>query len=422
MNPSLIERCRAALANLDAQQPLDNKDLYHRLYRDRGERTMEKLRLRLEVEAMANNRKLVFSGHIGSGKSTELYHLKRELDQQGRATILYFPVKRHVNLVGMTGTRLLEAMARELELHLHNAVSPKFEEEIRRASETYRRVRKRSEGIKGSAELSPTAGLAKGGLGLDASRITEQEWVYENLPDPTAMLELVNNRIRAVKKLRGEDVPVVLICDDLEKLDVQTAEQVFAEGLALAEVEACTIYTVPVALLYSERSKSLLGHFDDDWTVLPIIKVVDRDGKRLQIGVDRLREMVKPRVPFLDDLLEPGVFEALASSSGGVVRDLIRMLREICLRVVAQQMKRVTLGELKSAEAEIRRSFGRQVPTELMERLKLVSEESAPRGMDPQLARLLNLAAVLEYANDDTWYRVHPLASHLFGTDVAPGR
>jgi len=115
---------------------------------------------------------------------------------------------------------------------------------------------------------------------------------------------------------------VLILCDDVEKRDLKSGIRVFEDGLALSEVDACVVYTVPIALINSEYRRRLLGHFDDVNHILPIIKVRNRKGEVVPESVQRMREMAASRISALDMVFPPAAFEALALQSGGVFRDL----------------------------------------------------------------------------------------------------
>lgn len=421
MTSSLTQLCESALPLLNVSQPLVTRELHNELYVDRGERVMSKLLMRLKLGELAHKSKLVFSGHIGSGKSTELFQLKRTLERERRATIIYWSVGNYVNMVGLNATGLLEGMARALNAWLgeRNDARPQTEldERIRRGHERFRRVRRHSEGASTGASVALNVGPAGGNLGLSSARSTTTELSYDELPDPTDMLLLVNEMIGAVRAKRpGDSAPVMLICDDLEKLDLKTAVRVFEDGLVLSSVDCCVIYTVPVSLLYSEHRRSLLGHFDDEDTILPLIKVRTREGEAVAESVVRLRDMVRPRIPHLERLLTDEAFQHLAEQSGGVVRDLLRMLRELCFTAIAEaRVEPFDLAAVLPAEVELRNAFLRQIPRDLLAKLDAVRTDPTGRGggMDADLGRLLNVAAVLEYHNGETWYRIHPLTDHL---------
>jgi hypothetical protein len=419
---NVISACRAALPNLDISRPLVDRESHAKFYVDRAEEEMLTLRSRLTCGALDDRRKLVFSGHIGSGKSTELFNLKRSLEEEKRATIIYWSIRDHVNMVGMDATRLLEGMARAvLEWLGERGVAPEresVEERIRRAYERTKRVRKHKEGYALGAGFGPKLGFATGSVNLHAEGTEEQEHVYEEVPDPSAMLLLVNELVGLIRTRRAGDPPVMFICDDLEKLDLKTAVRVFEDGLTLREVDACTLYTVPISLLYSEWRRVVLGHFDEEDTILHLIKVRKRGpgGAPITENLDRMVAMLKPRFPDINSVFSEDALRHAALVSGGVFRDLLRLIRTACLRVVATNRDAPQgVEEMKHAESEIRNSFQRQIPKELISRLEAVRRDQRGfgGGLDPELGRLLNLAAVLEYHNGDTWYGIHPLTDHL---------
>ena len=299
----VVELCREALPQLQIQ-PLDGPESHAKLYVERDEQALKYLHTRLLLGGMtAKAKHHVFSGHIGGGKSSELYNLKRRLEGEARATVVFFSVKNHVNLVGLDATSLLEAIARALNgcLRTRDVEFDGFEERVVKGHEDYRRVRRRAEAVKGSTGLDLKTGVVAAEAGLEAEHGTREEYLYEAVSDPSAMLALVNELIARVRAQRaaadgGEEPPIVLFVDDLEKLDLATAAGVFSEGLALSQIDACVVFTVPISLLYSERNKMLLSPFDDNPTVLPIIKVRDRSGQSIDVTPDAVDGYIRDRL------------------------------------------------------------------------------------------------------------------------------
>jgi predicted GTPase len=69
---------RQAIENLDPRQPLDG-ELLEKFYVSRSDRTIKQLQLPLTFERPA---KILFTGMIGSGKSTELNRLVSEFKNE----------------------------------------------------------------------------------------------------------------------------------------------------------------------------------------------------------------------------------------------------------------------------------------------------------------------------------------------------
>ena len=76
------------------------------------------------------------------------------------------------------------------------------------------------------------------------------------------------------------------------------------------------IYTVPVSLAYNQN----LGADFDDIHVLPLVRIDDD-------GIAKLTELVEQRVETQLVFSEPELLTCLVRAIGGVVRDLMRLVR-----------------------------------------------------------------------------------------------
>ncbi|WP_295450206.1 hypothetical protein [uncultured Thiodictyon sp.] len=111
-------------------------------------------------------------------------------------------------------------------------------------------------------------------------------------------LELLQERARQ----RGHAGGLVVIFGSLEKLRstsetwqevLGSAEQIFSGGAPYLHLPVHVLYTIPTALV-SRRFKRV--------SVLPMIKLTDRDGAPFAAGLAAARELVRRRVP--DEVLQ----------------------------------------------------------------------------------------------------------------------
>ena len=98
--------------------------------------------------------------------------------------------------------------------------------------------------------------------------------------------------------------------------------------------------------------------------------------------------------------------------SGGVFRELMRILRNAIDRGLEAEHARVEEDDVAAAAAEIRGEYRRILNIE--QRHTLARIRATNQLDDPdRVATLLQLLAVLEYANGEPWYDVHPALNKL---------
>lgn len=225
---------------------------------------------------------------------------------------------------------------------------------------------------------------------------------------------------RIKETLDASDKKVVLIVDSLDHADhrlrfdeIKNAlYELFVthrELLSLAGVQC--VYTVPPYLKFLQAGgTSVLMHRN--------VKVRERDGSDAGPGIAALRELVRRRGDAARLLGDPhdlcgGHLDRLILASGGHLRDLLRLVRQI-----------LTTTETVPADAATIERAVRDIANTL---LPLADDEVAwlqrvksthAVGLEHadawgRLAGLFDRHLVLGYVNGDEWYGVHPLVEPL---------
>jgi hypothetical protein len=119
------------------------------------------------------------------------------------------------------------------------------------------------------------------------------------------------------------------------------------------------------------------------------------------------------------DLLTPEAKELIATMGGGVFRELARLVRASIARAQLAEREQIEVSDVKAAVAEMRGDLLRPLNSTYRRILQHVWETN--ELADPEEAsELLQMLAILEYDNGQTWYEVHPALWKLFDP-TAPG-
>jgi hypothetical protein len=168
------------------------------------------------------------------------------------------------------------------------------------------------------------------------------------------------------------------------------------------------IYTVSSALFYSKEFDSIR----DQAIFLPNIKLhphLEPDVKDKE-GYETLRRFVYLRMD--EKLIDSLALEDAVANSGGVFRELARIMRTAIGRSRRRQADRIDSVDVEWAATEIRNEYRRILNKEDLEILKRIQKENRLE-YDDRLRPLLQLLAILEYRNGENWCDVHPVLRRL---------
>jgi len=374
----------------------------------------------------------VITGHRGSGKSTELWRLGRELTQPENGQDAKYAV---VTLCALDALDPNDVDVPELLLAVVRQVAETLREEpygIELKPAYFDTLWSRIKDALG-AELDLTGGdlttpLGRIGLAVKSSP-DARATVRKALEPHTATLlkaanDVVGQAVAALDKQGRKGL--VVIVDDLDKMITRphdagcpTTEYLFVHRSAqLTGLNCHTVYSIPIEIAYSSMEPTIRSRYGGALHVVPMTRVTGRPPDRAPHceGIERLKEVVRARAEAagadLRDLFEDGKMRDLILFTGGQPTELMTMTREA---IVAEGLP---IGEagIKRCRTEAERKYRRLVRKEHMAVLRQVAKTGQVVRSDetePILRELLASRTVLLYMNDDEWYDLNPAARDL---------
>ncbi|MCW3135039.1 MAG: hypothetical protein N2V78_12030 [Methanophagales archaeon] len=119
-----------------------------------------------------------------------------------------------------------------------------------------------------------------------------------------------------------------------------------------------------------------------------------------------MKEMALKRME-KDLITEEAMAEAI-KSSGGILTEFVRLSRDAANIANMEDRSRIKEGDMKRVVAGIRNDYIRILAKEDLEILNEVKRTKRKEGDEDRFQDLLFSLAVLEYANNEVWYDVHP--------------
>jgi len=420
----LIEIFRSSANNLELF-PLDNPSILERFAIEYDLETLEELAALVE-DSPDQSSKIIFSGHTGCGKSTLLAALAQKLHD--RFFVVRFSIANTIENADVNHVTILFAIALKImqEAEIQNVtISPKIKESLL----NWFAKKTKSEELKVTGEASIGAKLLELiGLKLKVDAVIRQEIKQEFERKVSELVAKLNEIAAIANGASGKNILVII--DDIDKLEIPVIRDVFINNIkALFLPNLRIIYTLPISALHDKDIVPVLETETSDRIVpMRILKLYKKGESRhpdptpVAEIVDKLEKLLAKRIDL--ELFEPDALQKVIAYSGGVLREVIRIVQQSC-RICLRQLRslpedadvsnlKISLTVVEEAANNLRLQMSRPLGKVDYEILKTVYQNYAPDDpRDSEFLGLLKGLPVLEYRNAREWHDVHPLLWQL---------
>jgi len=382
----------------------------------------------------------LFTGHIGCGKSTELLKLKLELEAEG-FHVVYFESSEDLEMTDVDISDVMLAIAHRVSQSLEPI---KFEEprklqellqgavKILNAEVTGVKIKVPGVGDVGATTEKEKLSLFLG-MGEITAKVKNDAILRSKLnqylgPRKTNLLEAINQELiePAIAKLKKQGKKgLVVIVDNLDRIDNRAKswgrpqqEYLFVDqGEFLNKLNCHIVYTMPLALKFSNDYGMLTQRFLEDPWVLPMVTVQRQDGTIHETGMALMQQMVLARAfPNLEPEQRlskiPEIFDSaatlnhLCTMSGGHLRDLLRLLNTWIMEEMSLPLGRATLdGVIRARCNEMIMPISND-EWKLLRHVKQTKKVSDDQGYQ----KLIRSRFVFEYRDGgESWFDVNPI-------------
>ncbi len=357
--------------------------------------------------------KFFFSGHRGCGKSTELLHLLGNAEIQRKYWPINFSIREEADIVDIDFRDVLLAIGGRLFREYRRKGGELPEQLLKELNSWKGKVEKEIstvlEGQLSEIELSASldAFFASAGMKMKLEPATRVQLRQVVDTDITGLISIINHIASAIYS-REHRIPLILI-DDMDKPDLEKARAIFHNRREIMMQPNCAIvYTVSSALFYSKEFDSIRDQaiFLQNIYLHPPMDI----NTHHEEGYKTLREFVHVRMD--SDLADPLALEAAISYSGGVFREMARIMRTAIGRARRRKAQKLDCSDVEWAATEIRNEYRRILDKEDLKLIKKVADNNRMEYSD-RLTPLLQLLALLEYRDGENWCDVHPVLRKL---------
>lgn len=377
--------------------------------------------IRAQLRLSDRPQKLLFVGHRGAGKSSEMSYLSTLLTDSFRAVfiplydIFKSPNVSHTELVFAVTLRLLQEATTE-ELVRRGVVTETWETLLEEIYQPLRELLFGAEPIPADRQASITVKLRVLVAELEAKVGTEsytRNQVREKFEGRIA--ELLH-QIGHLSQLLEQKIErrLLLIIEDLDKFDKKYIEPLFlGHARTLTTLYPSVIYSFPVDMRYTNEFRAIQQSFDDDH-ILPNVALQHRDGSADEEGIETMRQILLRRVA--PELFAGDVIAQAIAVSGGHAKTLIQVMRLAVANAVVDGETQVQVQHLRRARQKLRDDYVvllKRDQIDLLRRLRDDANKDLLDTTDAKQALLFN-GSLLEYADSrGPWAGVNPVVLEL---------
>ena len=405
---------------------LDNEESYDAYYVEtsyaRGNDVSFRISTRFHSIPEGFPKKILFMGHNGSGKTTELYKISNQL--QDRYVVVMFSIKKELDIYRFNYVDLVFAILDNI-LETAKKHNIKIKQSVIDNLYSYWNDEKILEVTKIS-KIAAEANIEvkRNFLSLISASIkgifqtgVESKETIRNKMEPS-ILQLMNYIDAIISdinlQLKGKEL--LLIIEDLDKLDIQSGDDLFVfHRNILCNLNIPAIYTFPIYLYYTTKFKGISDDFDHE--LLSMIKIKERDGSPCETGIKTLSEIVYKRAD--KNLFDDEALEFIIKKSGGAMRDIFNMITTSSLNALERinlnssntdQEKIIQISDAKKAFLTLKSGYERSIKQQFINVLNAVYNDPIKKPIENEenvMQECLSSMLLIEY-NGERWCALHP--------------
>jgi len=199
---------------------------------------------------------------------------------------------------------------------------------------------------------------------------------------------------------------ILIIIDDLDKLETKFAERIFyANSDLLTLPQAKIVYTFPLDTYYCSDFIRIRDRYADQF--ISLVNLKSAKGDYLEASRQALAKLILRRID--KSLIAEEAMQYLIDMSGGLLRDVVKFMQDACKLAIVDKSLRIEPATVGNAiNAHINDYYRVFDFPKYIEKVQYIAETK--KTIDNEtLVYLLRYLFVLEYRhNQELWYDVHP--------------
>lgn len=426
--PERANSLRAAFRVCDVR-PLVGEDI-ERYYVDLSEvrktEAIEGVNTQLELQEAGAFDTILFTGHRGCGKSTELKRI--ESHWQADYQVIYIEADEEIDINDARYTDIYLVVIKQVEYELRK-LGLKFDAPLLKSFENwFKEITQESEQtVETSVSMSGTLEAGSGPIPFVAKLLVkllaqikgsekQKKTIRQTLEQDISRLKadinlLLSDALKKLRKKFPQKKGFLIIFDNLDRVPPAVGQHLFFDYASqLQELHCTVIYTVPISAIYSGQN---LRNTFDSLNIVPMINIYEFDAERCDldydsIGLAAVTRLIERRVEVDAIFDSPQELKELAQASGGHVRQLMQMMRTTCRTAMTRKHDKIRAEDVLYAIRDEQFNFERLIPREHYPILAQVCLTKNITEHEQGPIMLFN-TSVLEYNGNSRWNYVNPV-------------
>jgi len=392
----------------------------------------------LDLQEPGEFNTILFTGHRGCGKSTELKRIQSRWENEYRVIYIEFDQEldpydtEYTDLYLLVINKVADDLT-ELGLKFDRKLLHSFElwfkEVTQETEETVQLSASLEAEASAGAEIPFISKLTAKLLGQIKGSSQQKKVVRETLQRNLSRLQADINLLLkdAFEKLRRKhpnryQKGFLLIVDNLDRIPPNVGNHLFFDyAPQLQELDCTIIYTVPISVIYSYKNVSNL--FSNP-NIVPMVNIYEFNRSECDLNynqqrLDGVARLIEQRVDVSAVFDDREQLLDLAKASGGHVRQLMQTTRSACRTAITRKHSKVLAEDVTYALNQQQFDFERSTPTpEYYTILARVCIDKDVTKEEIGQSLLFNLS-VLEYNGSSRWNYVNPLVKQSYAFQQA---
>ena len=392
----------------------------------------------LDLQEPGEFNTILFTGHRGCGKSTELKRIQSRWENDYR--VIYIEFDQELDVLDAEYTDLyllfinkvaddLTKLRLKFDSKLLERFESWFKEVTKETEETVQSSVSIETEASAGAEIPFIYKLTAKLLGQIKGSSQQKKVIRETLQRNLSRLQTDINLLLkdAFEKLRRKypdryQKGFLVIVDNLDRIPPNVANHLFFDyAPQLQELDCTIIYTVPISVIYSYKNVSnLFGNPN----IVPMVNIYEFNRRECDLNYNQQRlegvaSLIEKRVDVSAVFDDRQQLLDLAKASGGHVRQLMQTTRSAFRTAITRKHSKVLAEDVTYALKQQQFDFERSTPT--AEYYTILAQVCLKKDIDKDEIgqTLLFNISVLEYNGNSRWNYVNPLVKQSYAFQQA---